>query len=204
MKRYSNMIYALAMAFGGLTALTGCSDDAWGNDNPEYQNVFIVAFADWGPKSNNDKTYAVSQGQTLEVPVQLWCEGSRQFDAEAYVYVDSKLTPGTDFLIVDENGSPIGQNVRGGYTLTWDLRSADTTDNHRLQCVRVKALAGGQTGDVTLMTFDPKDVDENGKLRISNGGTKPTDSDYYVPNNQTGQYEVRCLTVNYKVKVTIE
>jgi hypothetical protein len=53
------------------------------------------------------------------------------------------------------------------------------------------------------MTFDPKDVDADGKLRISNGGTKDDDTQYYVPNNKTSQYEVRCITVNYKVKVTI-
>ena len=54
------------------------------------------------------------------------------------------------------------------------------------------------------MTFDPKDVDEEGKLRISSGGTKDDDTQYYVPNNSTSQYEVRCITVNYKVKITIE
>ena len=51
------------------------------------------------------------------------------------------------------------------------------------------------------MTFDPKDVDQDGKLRISNGGTKDDDTQYYVPNNKTDQYEVRCITVNYMVKV---
>ena len=54
------------------------------------------------------------------------------------------------------------------------------------------------------MTFDPKDVDQDGKIRISNGGTKDDDTQYYVPNNKTDQYEVRCITVNYMVKVTID
>jgi hypothetical protein len=87
--------------------------------------------------------------------------------------------------------------------LTWDLRSPDNTNNHRVQELYVKAL-NGATGDVTLMTFDPKDVDADGKLRISNGGTKDDDTEYYVPNNKTSEYEVRCITVNYKVKVTIK
>ena len=203
MKRFINILMALMVLMTGLTTLTACSDDEWGNDNPEYQNVFIVAFADWGPKSNNDKTYTMQQGGQLEVPVQLWCEGTRSFNADAFVYVDTKLTLGTDFQIVDANGNALQQNSRGGYTLTWDLQTPDATKNHRKQSIFVKAL-NGQKGDVTLMTFDPKDVDESGKLRISSGGTKNDDTQYYVPNNLTDQYEVRCITVNYKVKVTIE
>lgn len=187
----------------GLTALTSCSDDEWGNNNSEYENVFIVAFADWGPKSNNDMTYTVSQGSSVEIPVQLWCEGTRSFNAEAFVYADSKLVPGTDYQIVDASGNALQQNANGGYMLRYDLKSPDTTNNHRKQSIYLKALSGA-TGDVTLMTFDPKDVDADGKLKISNGGTKPTDADYYVPNNLTSQYEVRCITVNYKVKVTIK
>ena len=187
----------------GLTALTACSDDEWGNNNSEYENVFIVAFADWGPKSNNDMTYTVSQGSSVEIPVQLWCEGTRSFNAEAFVYADSKLVPGTDYQIVDASGNVLQQNANGGYTLTYDLKSPDTTNNHRKQSIYLKALSGGK-GDVTLMTFDPKDVDADGRLRISNGGTKPTDADYYVPNNLNSQYEVRCISVNYKVKVTIK
>ena len=201
MKRYINK-FTQAIVLGLMT-LTSCSNDEWGNDNPEYQNVFIVAFADWGPKSNNDKAYSVAQGSQQEVPVQLWCEGTRSFDADAFVYVDTKLVPGTDFQIVDASGNVLQQNSRGGYTLTWDLSSPDATKNHRRQSIFVKALNGSK-GDVTLMTFDPKDVDQDGKLRISNGGTKDDDTQYYVPNNKTDQYEVRCITVNYMVKVTID
>jgi hypothetical protein len=165
--------------------------------------VFIVAFADWGPKSNNDKTYTVNQGSQVTVPVQLWCEGTRGFNADAYVYVDSSLKLGTDYQIVDGNGAVLQQNSNGAFVLTWDLISPDYTDNHRVQNLQVKALNGAK-GNVTLMTFDPKDVDEAGKLRISNGGTKDDDTQYYVPNNKTDQYEVRCLTVNYKVVISIK
>jgi hypothetical protein len=203
MKRYTNIFAIVMTMMMGMTLMTSCSNDEWGNDNPEYQNVFIVAFADWGPKSNNDKTYTVSQGSQLEVPIQLWCEGTRGFDAEAFVYVDSKLTLGTDYQIVDGSGNALQQNANGAWVMKWDLRSPDTTKNHRVQNICVKALNGAK-GDVTLMTFDPKDVDESGKLRISNGGTKDDDTQYYVPNNKTGEYEVRCITVNYKVKVTIK
>lgn len=203
MKRYFNILVLMLVAVCGTTLMTGCSDDEWGNDNPEYKNVFIVAFADWGPKSNNDKTYTVNQGSQVTVPVQLWCEGTRGFNADAYVYVDSSLKLGTDYQIVDGNGAVLQQDSNGAFVLTWDLISPDYTDNHRVQNLQVKALNGAK-GNVTLMTFDPKDVDEAGKLRISNGGTKDDDTQYYVPNNKTDQYEVRCLTVNYKVVVSIK
>ena len=203
MKRYFNILVLMLVAVCGTTMMTGCSDDEWGNDNPEYENVFIVAFADWGPKSNNDKTYTVNQGSQVTVPVQLWCEGTRGFNADAYVYVDSSLKLGTDYQIVDGNGAVLQQNANGAFVLTWDLISPDYTDNHRVQNLQVKALNGAK-GNVTLMTFDPKDVDEAGKLRISNGGTKDDDTQYYVPNNKTDQYEVRCLTVNYKVVISIK
>ena len=127
MKRFINILMALMVLMTGLTTLTACSDDEWGNDNPEYQNVFIVAFADWGPKSNNDKTYTVKQGSQLEVPVQLWCEGTRSFNAEAFVYVDTKLALGQDFQIVDATGNTLQPNSNGAYVLTWDLQKPDAT-----------------------------------------------------------------------------
>ena len=203
MKHLFNIVIGGLAMIMTLALTTSCSDDEWGNDNPEYENVFIVAFAEWGPKSNNDKTYSVNQGESVEIPVQLWCEGTRSFDAEAFVYADSELTLGKDYQIVDANGNALQLNSNNGYTLLYDLRSPDTTNNHRRQSIYVKALNGAK-GDVTLMTFDPKDVDEEGNLKISNGGTKPSGPDFYVPNNFTSQYEVRCITVNYKVKVTIQ
>ena len=78
--------------------------------------------------------------------------------------------------------------------MKWDLRSADATNNHRVQNIYLKALNGAK-GDVTVMTFDPKDVDDAGKIKISNS---------YTPNNITNEYEVHSFTQNYKVKVTIK
>ena len=57
-------------------SLSSCSDDAWGNDNSETENVFYFGFEDWG-RLNNGVTYTVAQGQTVEIPVQFWCAGSR-------------------------------------------------------------------------------------------------------------------------------
>ena len=178
---------------------SSCSDDAWGNDNPETENVFYFGFQDWG-KLNNGVTYTVSQGETLEIPVQFWCAGSRAFDAEAFYYVDTNLTLGSDFQIVDANGNALQQNANGAFSMKWQLTGIDNTDNHRVQSIYLKALNGAK-GDVTVSTFDPKDVDADGKAKISNGST---DGVIYTPNNINSQYEVHCFTQNYKVKVTIQ
>jgi len=196
------IIYQIVCALFTMTvgvSLCACSDDAWGNDNPETENVFYFGFQDWG-RLNNGVTYTVNQGQTLDIPVQFWCAGSRAFDAEAFYYVDTNLTLGVDFLIVDANGNALQQNANGAFSMKWQLTGIDNTDNHRVQSIYLKALNGAK-GDVTVSTFDPKDVDADGKVRISNGST---DGVIYTPNNINSQYEVHCFTQNYKVKVTIQ
>lgn len=180
-------------------SLSSCSDDAWGNDNSETENVFYFGFEDWG-RLNNGVTYTVVQGQTVEIPVQFWCAGSRAFDAEAFYYADTQLTLGTDFQIVDGNGNQLQPNAKGAFGMTWQLTGPDATNNHRVQHIYLKALNGAK-GDVTVTTFDPKDVDADGKVRISNGSA---DGVIYTPNNINSQYEVHCFTQNYKVKVTIQ
>ena len=197
-KIYHIIACALCTMIMGMS-LSSCSDDAWGNDNPETENVFYFGFEDWG-RLNNGVGYTVAQGQTVEIPVQFWCAGARTFDAEAFYYVDSSLTLGTDFLIVDADGHQLQQDAKGAFAMTWQLTGTDTTNNHRVQHIYLKALNGAK-GDVTITTFDPKDVDADGKVRISNGST---DGVIYTPNNINSQYEVHCFTQNYKVKVTIQ
>lgn len=197
-----NKIYQLICAFSMMVAgmsLSSCSDDAWGNDNPETENVFYFGFQDWG-KLNNNVAYSVAQGQTVQIPVQFWCAGSRSFDAESFYYVDTSLVLGTDFLIVDESGNQLQPDESGAFSMLWKLTGNDTTNNHRVQHIFLKALQGAK-GDVTVMTFNPKDVDADGKLKISNGST---DGVIYTPNHINSQYEVHCFTQNYKVKVTIQ
>ena len=196
------IIYQIAcvlciMTFG--LSQSYCSDDAWGNDNPETENVFYFGFQDWG-RLNNGVAYTVNQGETLDIPVQFWCAGSRSFDAEAFYYVDSNLTLGIDYQIIDANGNALQQDAKGAFTMKWQLTGSDDTDNHRIQSIYFKALNGAK-GDVTVSTFDPKDVDADGKVKISNGST---DGVIYTPNNINSQYEVHCFTQNYKVKVTIK
>ena len=193
MKRNIFILTSLFFLLCGGMMLTSCEEDEWGNDNAEKMNEFFFGFQNWGTLKN-DVVFTVNQGSTVEIPVQFWCSGTRSFDAEAFYYVDSSLALGTDYQIVDANGSPISQNAKGAFVMNWDLRSADATNNHRVQNIYLKALNGAK-GDVTVMTFDPKDVDDAGKIKISNA---------YTPNNITSQYEVHAFTQNYKVKVTIK
>ncbi len=180
------LLYLLAAIL--LLSTVSCSDDDWGNDNAEYENVFYFGFQDWG-KLKNDVTFSVSRGQTLSIPVQFWCRGTRSFDATAYYYIVSKLVSGTDYQVVDDQGTALTPDARGAYAMTWNLTATDTTDNHRVQNIHIQALRGA-TGDVTVQTFNPNDT-----AAISNT---------YTPNNITSQYEVHAFTQNYKVKVTIK
>lgn len=192
MKKNILKLMSLFCLLCGGVLLTACSDDEWGNDNAEKMNEFFFGFQDWG-QLKNDVVFNVSQGSTLDIPVQFWCAGTRSFDAEAFYYVDSKLSLGTDYQIVDEAGSALQPDANGAFVMKWNLTAPDTTNNHRVQNIRLKALNGAK-GDVTVLTFNPKDVDEAGKIKISNT---------YTPNNITPQYEVHAFTQNYKVEVTI-
>ena len=151
-------------------SLASCDDDEWGNDNEEKRNEFFFGFQDWGNLKNN-VTYSVTQGNTVEIPVQFWCEGTRNFEAEAFYYVDSKLTLGSDYQIVDINGNTVQPNGNGAFVMKWDLKAPDTTNNHRIQNIYLKALNGNK-GDVTVLTFNPNDKDENGALKLSNTYTQ--------------------------------
>lgn len=193
MKKNIFKLMSLFCLLCGCVAFSACDDDEWGNDNAEKMNEFFFGFQDWG-QLKNDVVFTVSQGSTVEIPVQFWCAGTRSFDAEAFYYVDSKLVLGTDYQIVDANGSALQPNGNGAFVMVWNLKNPDTTNNHRVQNIYLKALNGAK-GDVTVLTFDPKDVGDDGKVKISNT---------YTPNNITSQYEVHALTQNYKVKVTIK
>ena len=116
-KILSKIICAWCIMMVGMS-FTACNDDAWGNDNPETKNVFYFGFQDWG-RLDNKLAYTVGQGQTLDIPVQFWCAGSRSFDAESFYYVDSNLVLGADFQIVDASGTPLQPNANGAFSMKW-------------------------------------------------------------------------------------
>lgn len=187
MKKHINSIIYIFI-IPALLCLMSCQKEQWGNDNPEYENVFYFGFQDWG-RLMNDVTFSVAQGETIGIPVQFWCSGSRSFNAVSFYYVTTDLRTGTDYQIVDAQGKALTPNADGAYEMTWNLNQPDTTDNHRINHIYLKALHGAK-GDLTLQTFNPNDT-----AAISNN---------YTPNNLTPQYEVHTFTQNYKVKVSVK
>ncbi len=166
--------------------VTSCSDDAWGNDNSEMENIYYVGFEDWG-KLKNDVTFDVKKGETLAIPVQFWCEFVRPYDVVTYYYVaGGTLVRGTDYEIVDENGSVLTPDAKGAFSFTWKQAKKG------VQKVYVKAL-NGNTGAFNVQTFDP-----NSDVKLTNQDVSTT------VNNKTNDYEVRVFTQNYKVTVNVK
>lgn len=190
-------------------SFASCSDDEWADGDPAMDNVFYFAFQNWGEESSgtfnkNAVVYNMQQGTTLEIPMQFWCAGARGFNAKSLYYVTSKdgLVMGTDYQVVDANGAALQPDAKGAFVMDWDL-SNDKTNNHRIQNICIKAL-NGKTGQITVTTFDPSDVNDEGKLKIDNGNNTE-DHKPYTPNfMEDSRYEVHCITTNYRVAVNIK
>ncbi|MDD2602264.1 MAG: hypothetical protein PHX91_04880 [Prevotella sp.] len=169
-------------AIASIMMVTSCSKDEWSNDNSEMENVFYYGFQDWG-KNKNDVKFNVTQGQTIAIPVQFFSEQVRDYDVQVYYFTTSKLTLGTDYVIVDSTGNTIPASDNGGWLMVWPKAKKG------LQNVYVKAL-NGTKGTITLQTFDPN-------------STVPISFDY-TTITKTEDYEVRAFTQNYFVTITIK
>lgn len=178
MKKINLMI---ALAAAALT-FASCSDDEWSNNNSEMENIYYFGFQDWG-KLNNKVTYTVNRGDTVAIPVQFFSEQNKSYTVETTYYTQSSLSLGTDYQIVDESGNALQPNAMGGWTLTWPNALKG------IQYVRVKAMAGGQTGSVTVQTCNPA----NAAIKVDS-----------TTIAQTADYEVRGFSQNYKVTVNIK
>lgn len=164
-----------------LLALVGCSEEEWSNNNAEMENIYYFGFQDWG-KQKNDVKYSVTQGDTIAIPVEFFSEQNKNYDVEVIWFTKSDLTLGSDYQVVDENGSTIQPQAEGGWSMTWPNAKKG------VQHIRLKAIAGGKKGSVTVMTCNPANNE------IS------TDSTTIA---KTGNYEVRGFSQNHKVTVTI-
>jgi hypothetical protein len=173
----------LYIFIAGLTLfITSCSDDEWGNNNPEMEHVYYFGFQDWGTFKNN-LTYNVQQGDTVGIPVQFFSERVRSYDVTTFYYTQSTLTLGTDYQVVDADGSTLNPNEAGAYSFVWPKAQKG------IKRVYVKAL-NGMKGKVEIHTFNPNDT-----AAISYQNTV---------NNKTPEYEVRAFTQNYKVTINIQ
>lgn len=180
-KRFASLFTLLA----AITLTTSCSDDEWGNDNADMENIYYIGFQDWG-QFKNDVKFTVNQGSTVAVPMQFWCEFNRSYDVTTYYYIVSDLKKGVDYEVVDDNGAVVAPGANGGYSMVWKNALKG------VQNVNIKALNGAK-GSLTIQTLDPA------------SGVTPKNTEIETTlHAKTSEYEVRLFTQNYKVTVNIK
>jgi len=168
--------------------MAGCEDDAWGNGDPAMEHVYYFGFEDWG-SNNNQVKFSVVEGEILSIPVQFHSERSRTYDVVVFYYAASTEggpVRGTDYQIVDENGTELSPNANGAFQMVWPKAEKGVKN------IYVKAL-NGDAPDLVVWTFDP-----NSEIPISNQDVAST------VNNKTGDYEVRAFSQNHRVTVEFE
>lgn len=177
----------ILIAFFALSALVlaSCDNDEWSNGDPAYEHIYYFGFQDWGTLKNDVK-FDVVRGNTVAIPVQFHSERVRSYDVTAYYYVAGTAVRGTDYQIVDENGTVLSPDANGAFAMLWP----DAVKG--VKNIYVKAL-NGATGTFLVQTSDP-----NAAVPISNADVAST------TNHKTDDYEVRAFSQNYKVTVTIK
>lgn len=186
----------LLLLFVAPLALTACEDD-WDNNNPDMEHIYYFGPQVWGydenkTGNNNVVHYEVNQGETVAIPMQFWSEYTRNYDVTTFYYVTTDpdsavaLVNGTDYEVVDANGTRLSPNAGGAYELFWPQAKKG------VQLVYIRAL-NGNTGSFRLQTFNP-----NSDVTLTNQDVSTT------IQNKTKDYEVRIFTQNYRIKVNIQ
>lgn len=182
MKKLLYLMFCLT----GLTFATSCEEDEWANGDPALDHVYYIGFEEWSAKFDNKVTYDVTQGSTVSIPMQFYCEFVRDYDVETYYYVAGDLVRGTDYDIVDANGSALQPDANGAFKLVWPHAKKG------VQNVYVKALNGAK-GKLKVQTFNP-----NSTVTLTNQDVSTT-----IQHTES-QYEVRVFTQNYFVTVNVK
>lgn len=191
-RKMKKFILMLAAVFS--LGLCSCSDDAWGNDNEEMANIYYFGFQEWGYDStkkgnNNVLSYDVTQGSTVGVPMQFWCEFVRNYDVTTFYWItvqSGDLVLGQDYQVVDANGSVLTPGANGAYSMLWPNAKKG------VQTAYIKAL-NGKTGKLRIQTFDP-----NSSVTLSNQDVAST------IQSTTNDYEVRIFTQNWRADINIK
>ena len=189
MKRILYIITLAALGF----IINGCDKyDEWPAGASEYENAYYIGFQDWG-KNDNKIIFSVKKDSTLGIPVQFFSEQNKNYDVTIKYYVTNSAFAatgavlGTDYNIVDENGTVLSPDGNGAFTMQWP---------HALKGVKnvyVKALnntAATGTMSFYLQFFDPADTTG---ITVSNR-----------LNNSTTDYSVSAFTQNYRRRVNIQ
>jgi len=194
---------------GLLFFMSSCEkDNTWGDGLPEMEHVYYIGFyktnvntdyltyevaangdTQWkyGSSATNGTFTATDAKWEIAVPFQFHSERVRSYDSVIYFWVtnnsESNLAAGTDYSVIDENGSVITPDAQGAYSLTW----AQTKKG--VQNIKFKRLTSA-TGSLKVNVLDP-----------AKGAPNANDLTTTV-NNHTNDYEVRGFTFDFN-KVTI-
>ena len=186
--------------------LSSCEvHEIWGDGRADLEHVYILLLdqpenqVDWLSyeiAQNGDSRWRFGANATsgiwrdsdekwiVSVPFTFRSERIRSYDVMSFIWVESTLTAGTDYVVTREDGTIITPDPNGGYPLQWpQAKKAD-------QKIKIKRINGSPNGKMKIQTFNPK----NGVPVISNVTS--------LVNNKTTEYEVRCTTLDVN-KVTI-
>lgn len=206
-------ILYMFMAVACCLLYTSCGDDDWDYDH-SLENEYFFGPQVWGYDgsklgNNNVLTYNVNQGETVEIPMQFWCEFVRNYDVETFyftapkpkgqkyysnpeknkdqiTYDGTELVCGVDYEVVDANGNKLTPGANGGYSMIWHNAKKG------VQNIYIKAL-NGKKGAFNLLTADPK--------AETQPNNQDVESTYQTKNDK---YSVRIFTQNYRVTVVIK
>ena len=186
------MILLAMVATCGL--FSSCGDDDWSNNNPAMEHIYYYGLGNVKYPGGNELQYNVEQGEIVEVPTYFFSAYKRSYSPVVNYYTSAvpqnkentepQLVCGTDYQVVDQNGTVLTTDANGGYSMTWPNALQGS------QPVFIKAL-NGKKGKLRVLTFDPtKTID-------------PTDVST-TTIVQTNEYEVRAFSENYYVTVNIK
>jgi len=191
-----------------LLCITACERyNTWPDGLPEMENVYYIGFYKSNVNTDSLNYEIATDGSarwrinattwnntdeiniTSPIPLEFHSEKIRSYDVVTYFwianspYVSTKLTAGTDYSVMTENGVEITPDAQGVYSVTWQQAKKG------IQNVKIKRLTSAQ-GWVKVYVLNPA-------LGAPNASDLST-----TVNNHTNDYEVRGFTFDYS-KVNI-
>lgn len=190
MKSYINKLFCLTLALFFVFFIS-CdnSHDEWLDGDPSLQHVYYYCFDKWGSiPGGNDVTYTVKHNERISIPTRFYSNYTRSYSPEVCYYTavisgEEALVCGIDYDVVDDKGNVLIPDENGAYPMVWPNAKGG------VQNIYIKALST-KKGSFRVLTFPPDrhmDVTDVNTTSII----------------KTNEYEVRGISENYFVTVTI-
>lgn len=197
MKKNSFLIAIIAV----LMSISCGKHQLWDDGLPEMEHVYYIGFyksniatdylsyeigqdgdARWryGANPTSGTWQATDERWVATVPIQLYSERVRTYDAVNYFWVynleGSSLTAGSDYTVTLEDGTELTPNADGAYSLTWPETKKG------VQRVKIKRAETAPSGTLRVNLYDPAKA-------------TPVITDLSTTiQNQTAEFEIRCMT----------